>query len=167
MYPTVFPDWNFLERGAWLWTLRRSTVFCYLCDQSDGRSEVGELSFIFGEHGPDSSTNPRACFFWRGRGFLCTCFWVHCRCVFDRKVASMLLFPHKYGAGMTLSRLWMDSCQDNSQAPTGPELDIYTWAQNAGMVVEKIYSWRPLRSSYCLQCLDLIGVVSAAALCDV
>lgn len=48
MYPTVCPDWNFLERGVWLRTLRRSTVFYYLCDQSDARSQVGELSFIFG-----------------------------------------------------------------------------------------------------------------------
>lgn len=41
MYPTVFPDWNFLERGVWLWTLRRNTVLYHLCDQWHAWRQVG------------------------------------------------------------------------------------------------------------------------------
>lgn len=171
MYPTVCPDWNFLERGVWLRTLRRSTVFYYLCDQSDARSQVGELSFISGRPWAWRRYKARLleklsylffCFL-----FFCMCLWAHPRRVFDRKAANMLLFAHKYGAGMTLSRLWMYSCQDNSQATAAPELDLYTSAQNAGVMVGRICPWLLLTSSYDLQRLDLVGVEPAAALCDV
>lgn len=91
-------------------------------------------------------------------------FSTHLCLVFDYTFASMLLLPHNYVAGMTLSRLWMDSCQDNSKAPAGPGLVIHTWAANAGMVVERIYQWLLVRSSSDPQCLNLIGVVEAAAL---
>lgn len=171
MYPTVCPDWNFLERGVWLRTLRRSTVFYYLCDQSDARSQVGELSFIFWRPWAWRRYKARLleklsylffCFL-----FFCMCLWAHPRRVFERKAANMLLFAHKYGAGMTLSRLWMYSCQDNSQATTAPELDLYTSAQNASVMVGRICPWLLLTSSYDLQRLDLVGVEPAAALCDV
>lgn len=79
----------------------------------------------------------------------------------------MLLFSHKYGAGMTHSRLWACSCQDNSQSAAGPELDLHTSAQSAGIMVERICLWLLFRSSYGRHYLLLLGLVPAAAVCDV
>lgn len=82
----------------------------------------------------------------------------------------MLLFSHKYGAGMTHGRLWAYSCQDNSQAAAGPVLDLHTSAQSAGIMVERICLWPLFRSSYGRHYLLPLGVVpaaAAAAVCDV
>lgn len=142
----------------------------FVTNQTPG-AKWGSWVLSFGAHGPDISTkldfwrNSCTCFFCYL--FFCMCLWAHPRRVFDRKAANMLLFAHKYGAGMTLSRLWMYSCQDNSQATAAPELDLYTSAQNAGVMVGRICPWLLLTSLYGLQCLDLVGVEPAAALCDV